>query len=116
MMRAPHRISRAGAALAMCAVSWLLPWPGLAKETGNPSLAAIQAAYEDAKTDAKGDHDDGLIIREADCQQDRADGYSCQISFTASRGLSGRLYFDVIGLNRERAGWKLVSGLCKRHE
>jgi len=116
MMRAPCRMGRRRSAVALALAGWLVPWPCLAKESGNPSLAAIQAAYDAAKAEADGVHDDGLMIREADCQQDRADAYSCQITFTASSGAAGRLYFDVIGLDRERTGWKLVSGLCKRHD
>ena len=81
-----------------------------------PSLAAVQAAYDDAKTEDGASHVDGLTIREADCQHDSADAYSCQITFTASAGAAGRLYFDVIGLDRLSKGWKLVSGLCKRHD
>jgi hypothetical protein len=79
-----------------------------------PSVDAIQAAYESAKTEAQERHDDRLLIRQADCQQEQADKFSCQVGFTDERSSNGRLYFDVIGLDRERAGWKLVSGLCKR--
>lgn len=79
-----------------------------------PSIPSIQAAYEGAKADSQNGHDDLLRIREADCRQEQTDKFSCQVGFTDERSSNGRLYFDVIGLDREAAGWKLVSGLCKR--
>jgi len=114
-MRGPHAIGRAGAAVLVF-IGWLAGSPGRAGEASGPSLAAIQVAYESAKSEAGGVHDDGLVIRAADCQQDRPGAYSCQITFTASGGAAGRLYFDVIGIDRRPAGWTLVSGLCKRHD
>jgi hypothetical protein len=116
MMRPPHRRVRARAAVLLAVTGCVASWPCSAKETEGPSLPAIQAAYDNAKSESGGDHVDGLTVRAADCQQDRSDAYSCQITFTATSGAQDRLYFDVIGLDRQPAGWKLVSGLCKRHD
>lgn len=116
MTRAPVGTGRVRAAVILALAGCVALSPCWGRESGNPSLAAIQAAYDAAKAEADGNHVDGLTIRDADCQQDRADAYSCQITFTATSGAEGRLYFDVIGLDRERTGWKLVSGLCKRHD
>jgi hypothetical protein len=83
-------------------------------EAQPPSVDSIQAAYDKAKLEAKERHDDQLLIREAECQSTKPNEFSCQVGFTDKRSSDGRLYFDVIGLDRERPGWKLVSGLCKR--
>jgi hypothetical protein len=88
--------------------------PCIAGSAPTPSIDAIQAAYETAKADAKERHDDKLLIREAECQDAQQGQISCQIGFTDERSSNGRLYFDVVGLDRVAAGWKLVSGLCQR--
>jgi hypothetical protein len=79
-----------------------------------PTVDAVQAAYENAKVDAVGRHDDKLVIREADCEEAKDGQFTCQVGFTNGANKSDRLYFDVIGLDRRASGFVLVSGLCRR--
>lgn len=84
-----------------------------------PTIASVQAAYDDAKLEEIDHHDDQLLIHQADCRQIDQDKsttgkFTCQVGFTDQRSTNGRLYFDVIGLDRVSRGWRLVSGLCRR--
>jgi hypothetical protein len=88
--------------------------PAGAVEAGKPSIAAIQAAYENARAAAKSQHDDALRIREAECLEASQGAFTCQVGFTDETSRDGRLYFDVIGLDRGKNGYTLVSGLCQR--
>jgi hypothetical protein len=78
-----------------------------------PSVATIQAAYDEAKSEVGARHDDQLVIQDADCHDDGPHKFTCQVGFTDVRSVDGRLYFDVIELDREARGWRLVSGLCR---
>ncbi len=79
-----------------------------------PSIAVIQAAYDDAKLEEPERHDDQLHIEDADCRALEAGKFTCQVGFTDKRSSNGRLYFDVIGIDKLERGWRLMSGLCRR--
>jgi hypothetical protein len=104
LMRMLGAVIMAGVAVSPC----------IAGGPQTPSIDAIQAAYESAKAETKERHDDKLLIREAECREARQGEVSCQVGFTDERSSNGRLYFDVIGLDRTAPGWTLVSGLCRR--
>lgn len=79
-----------------------------------PSIDVIQSAYDDAKLEEQERHDDELRIEEADCRALEQDKFTCQVGFTDKRSTTGRLYFDVIGIDKVERGWRLISGLCRR--
>jgi hypothetical protein len=106
---------RREAARVLAAALLCLPLAaGCSVSEAMPSIAVIQSAYDDAKLEEQDRHDDQLRIEEADCRPLHAGKYSCQVGFTDKRSTSGRLYFDVIGMDRLERGWRLVSGLCRR--
>ena len=104
----------AGRPHTLAAVLLSLLLPGCLPEEGDlPSLTAVQAAYDSAKIESEKTHDDQLHIRWAACQKLGGEKVVCQISFTDRRSTSGRVFYDVVGLDRAGSGWRLVSGLCK---
>jgi hypothetical protein len=109
-----RRPPRSAAALLAVALASL----GLAscfdEQSWLPDIPAIQAAYDGAKLEEIDHHDDQLLIRQADCRRLDGGQFTCQVAFTDQRSSNGRLYFDVIGLDRIGRTWKLVSGLCRR--
>jgi hypothetical protein len=79
-----------------------------------PGVAIIQSAYEREASSPGIRHDSGLRVLEAKCH-DRDDGrYLCEVTFTSTDDLTGRLYFDIVAVDRSNNGWTLTSGLCKR--
>ena len=79
-----------------------------------PGVAIIQTAYEREASAAGIRHDSGLRVLEAKCH-DRDDGrYLCEVTFTSTDDHGGRLYFDIVAVDRSNDGWTLTSGLCKR--
>ncbi len=78
-----------------------------------PDVAAVQAAYDALKVDGSPNHINDLQVRTSDCNPLADRGYGCQISYIRKSSVKGRLYFDVVTLEPQRHGWKLVSGLCR---
>jgi hypothetical protein len=98
-----------------CAAA-LLGWALCAAvRAGLPDVAGVQAAYEAAREDATGTHENDLLIQTAQCRPlpGSTDVTACQIDFVRKLDPQGRLYFDVITVQARRAGqWTLLSGLC----
>ena len=79
-----------------------------------PGVAIIQSAYEREAPSAGVRHDSGLRVLEAKCHDRDAGRYLCEVTFTSTDDPGGRLYFDIVAVDRANNGWTLTSGLCKR--
>jgi hypothetical protein len=77
-------------------------------------VAAVQAAYEDARLVNAERHAYDLVIETAKCQPMDRGGQLCQIDFTRRGESDRRLYFDVITLDEHAGRWVLLSGLCMK--
>jgi len=96
------------AVVVVCASIAAISLP-VARNIEPPSAAVIQAAYLAESAAGRIAHDPSLEITSADCTA--GDGsYLCWVKYRSSA--SAALQFDVVDLKRERAGWRLTSGLC----
>ena len=78
-----------------------------------PDIAAIQKAYEREASAGSTLHDNGLQVLQAECRDDGANKFICELTFI-SRGDPERPYFDVVSVAQAGEGWDLRGGLCKR--
>jgi|SRR4051794_6092983 hypothetical protein len=79
-----------------------------------PGVTVIQSAYEGEASSPGVRHDPGLRVLEAKCHDRDTGRYLCEVTFTSSDDPGGRLYFDIVAVDRSDKGWILTSGLCKR--
>jgi hypothetical protein len=78
-----------------------------------PDIAAIQTAYKREASAGSAFHDNGLQVLQANCHDEGADKFLCEVTFI-SKGDPERPYFDIVTVARAGEGWELQSGLCKR--
>jgi hypothetical protein len=79
-----------------------------------PNVAVIQSAYDREESAGSKVHDKDLQVLQSKCHDDGTDGYLCEVTFVSRGDASQRLYFDIVAVARERDGWVLRSGLCRR--
>lgn len=91
--------------------SWMCAETGLC---GPPDASVIQRAYENERAAGSALHDNGLRVLGARCGRGNGVGYLCEVTFTSTSDLDGRLYFDVISIVQAEGHWQLASGLCRR--
>jgi hypothetical protein len=63
-----------------------------------PDYAAIQAAYEREASAGSPLHDKGLEVLQAECQDNGADGFLCEVTFISKGDPTERLYFDIVAV------------------
>lgn len=96
----------------MTATAALMALPGNAQ----PDAGTIQSAYEAELGRGTKKHDPGLRIRTAECSMPdaaRPDSFTCSVQFTTAADQDGRLYLDIVQVDRSDRGWKLKGGLCR---
>jgi len=79
-----------------------------------PDAAVIQTAYDREAAAGSKLHDKDLQVLESKCHDDRTSRYLCEVTFVSRVDPSQRLYFDIVAVARQRDGWVLESGLCRR--
>jgi hypothetical protein len=79
-----------------------------------PNTAVIQTAYDREAGAGSTLHDKELQVLEAKCHDSSPDRFLCEVTFISKTDPSERLYFDIVAVARNRDGWELKSGLCKR--
>ena len=104
------------AAVAAGVIVCLSPGPAAAAtEPEGPTVAIIQAAYEQQAANGDKRHDKDLELVAADCSRAPAlDQHLCWVTFTTRTNPEKPLYFDVAVIERSGGTWDLKSGLCKR--
>jgi len=77
-----------------------------------PTIADVQAAYEQASRTPESRHLPGLQVLGIDCAR-VASAFTCQIVFKIAGEDGEREYVDAVAMRPDiRDGWQLVSGLC----
>jgi hypothetical protein len=79
-----------------------------------PTVAAIQAAYDQEAALGTSKHDKNLMLIEAKCDAGQNGRFRRQVTFLSKDDPSERLYFDIVAIARVEPGWRLKNGLCKR--
>ncbi len=96
-------------------VFWACSLVGLSCGAGAaPNVSTIQSAYEREASSGGSLHDKGLKVVDASCDDLAGGQFLCQITYVSAADPTQRLYFDVVGVEKGDAGWRLKSGLCKR--
>ena len=79
-----------------------------------PTVAAIQAAYDQEASLGTSKHDNNLMLIEAKFDAGQNGRFRCQVTYLSKDDPSERLYFDIVAIARVEQGWRLENGLCKR--
>jgi hypothetical protein len=93
------------------AAQWLCALVALSCGT-TPGVAVIQAAY-DREEAGNTLHDKSLQVLQANCRDDGADKYLCEVTFTSKTDPTELSFFDIVAIDWVADGWVLKSGLCK---
>jgi hypothetical protein len=81
-----------------------------------PDPEAIQAAYQDARTESPALHDDRIRISNAECRGIERGRFFCQVGYLKSGDeATDHLYFTVVTMARTDRGWRLEAGLCRNN-
>lgn len=98
--------------LATC---WLLGLSCPAPAPVKPTVAIVQAAYDQEASQGSTKHDKNLEIVSLDCSTMTGDGdHLCWITFTSKADAARVLFFDVASVANSAGTWRLKSGLCRR--